>query len=146
MALTPERAQVPKLVDFSVSYGECAGYCTTVLEVSGTELELVRTSDDEADPELRFRGSADRQLADRIRHAAAETMPANLARTYGSPDSHDEGAATLRLAHRTVVTEHSYSATAPPPELEALHVMLSSIAAAWMECEDIDRVTFHDCP
>jgi hypothetical protein len=142
----PERASVPELVDFSLSYGECAGYCTTVLQVSGTELELVRRSDDEADPELRFRGMAKAQLANRIRQATATTAPADLEPLYGSPDSHDEGVATVRLLHHGVVTEHSYSATAPPQELQALHDLLSSIAIAWIECEEMDGVTFHDCP
>ncbi len=136
----------PQLVDFSVSYGECVGYCTTVLVVSGTDLTLVRLSDDDVDPELRYRGRADRSIVERIRAAAATAVPKDLEPVYGTPDAHDEGAATIRLLSETLVTQHQYSATEPPPPLQDLHELLSAIMIAWIDNDEIHDVNFDEVP
>ena len=144
--LSTERGDETKLVDFGLSYGECVGYCTTVLAVANNELELMRLSDDESDPELRFRGTVDETVARRIQRAATATDRDGLEPIYGSPDAHDEGAATILFVRHTVVSEHRYSATAPPEALAELHIVLSDITVAWIECEQIEGVTFDECP
>lgn len=138
--------ETPDLVDFAVSYGECSGYCTTVLHISAPDLELVRISDEAADPDLRYTGTADEETMARIGEALDAVCPADLEAVYGRPDSRDEGAATVRLMTDRGVSEHRYSATDPPPPLRDLHDILTAILHAWLDGEPVSGVTFDSFP
>ena len=136
----------PELIDYRVTYGECAGYCTTELRLRGSGLELIQRSTSANDPDLACSGEADCGLVARIEAALAGIDSSELSAVYGKPDSHDEGAATIRLRHDAQVSEHTYSATSPPAELERLHPILSGIVTAWLERDTFDGATFNDFP
>lgn len=139
-------SETPDLVEFAIGYGECSGYCTTVLRASASDLELVRISDDIADPDLRYRGTADEETVARIRAALDAIHPDDLEAVYGRPDSRDEGAATVRLMTDSVLSEHRYSATDPPPPLRDLHDVLSAILHSWLDGEPVSGVSYDSFP
>lgn len=137
---------VTDLVEFTLSYGECAGYCTTTLQVDGRRLELIRTNTDPSELALRFTGVLEDEMALRLSGAMERIEPARLELVHGSPDARDEGAATMRFRDDATVTEHRYSATDPPPELGELHDLLSTIVLAWLEGDSVPGAFFDSTP
>jgi hypothetical protein len=135
-----------ELVDYSISYGECVGYCTSVLTIDGVEIELVQTSDDPGEPLRRFIGKIDPDLSQRIGEEAANLDPQGLRTTYGTPDARDEGAVTVRLRGETGVTEHRYSRGGPPIEFATLDGFLSAILLGWVDGDSPVGLRFDDSP
>jgi hypothetical protein len=135
-----------ELVDYSISYGECVGYCTSVLTIDGTVVELVQRSNDPGEPTRRFTGQIEALLSQRIDEDAAKLEPQELRPMYGTPDARDEGAVTVRIRDRTDVTEHSYSRGAPPNEFTALDALLSPILLSWVDGDSLAGLRFDDSP
>ena len=135
-----------ELVDYSISYGECVGYCTSVLTIDGDAIELARTSNDPGERLRRFTGGIDPVLSQRIGEEAANLDPQGLRTTYGTPDARDEGAVTVRLRGVTGVTAHGYSRGGPPIEFAALDALLSPILLAWIDGEAPTGVRFNELP
>jgi hypothetical protein len=136
----------PHEVELIVSYGECSGYCTTILRVSGTRLTLILVSDDVDDPNLEFTGQASESWALQTQRALDSLGEQNLETVYGKPDSRDEGAATVRIVREGSVSEHTYSATDPPPPLSELHGILDDVRLAWVDGEHVPGVSFDSHP
>lgn len=124
-------------VELVVTYGECVGYCTTILRVSGTLVTLTRVSDLEADPDQVAVAEASEEWASQVRATLESVDTQDLESIYGNPDSRDEGAATVRIVHEGAVSEHTYSAVDPPPPLTDLHGLLMPILEAWVNGEPI---------
>jgi hypothetical protein len=135
-----------ELVDYSISYGECVGYCTSVLTIDGTVVELVQTSNDPEEPARRFTGEIDAGLSRRIASEAAELEQGNLSEVYGTPDARDEGAVTVRIHGMAVVTEHTYSRGGPPIEFAALDALLSPVLLGWVDGVPPESLRFDDSP
>jgi hypothetical protein len=135
-----------ELVDYSVSYGECVGYCTSILTIEGTAVELVQTSNDSGEPRRRFTGGIDPHLGQRIGEEAAKLDPQGLRTTYGTPDARDEGAVTVRIRGVTGVTEHRYSRGGPPIEFAALDALLSPVLLGWVDGDSPVGLRFDDSP
>jgi len=135
-----------ELVDYSISYGECVGYCMSVLTIDGTVVELVQTSNDPAELPRRFTGEIDSGLVRRIDEKAAKLDPQGLRTTYGEPDARDEGAVTVRIRGSAGVTEHMYSRGGPPSEFAILDGLLSLILLGWIDGEATPGVTLNGVP
>jgi hypothetical protein len=137
---------MPELVDYAVTYGECAGYCTAVLSIDGSGIELVRTSSDPDGPALRYAGEIDRDLREAIAAEVESLEPGRLRRVYGEPDARDEGAVTVRTGGPGGTTAHSYSRGSPPRELADLDALLSPILFGWIDGEAPVGVRLIDVP
>ena len=135
-----------ELVDYGISYGECIGYCTTVLRVDGLTIELIQTSEDPDDVSRRFMGTVDRDLAGRIASDVAKLDPGHLMAVYGEPDSGDEGAVTLRIRGLGGTTAHVYSRGAPPAQLTDVDDLLSPILTGWLDGEPVAGVSVTASP
>ena len=135
-----------ELVDYGVTYGECVGYCTSVLRIDGSVIELIQTSQDPSESPRRYRGEIDRALSERIVAVVARLEPERLQRTYGTPDARDEGAVTFRLRGRAGMTAHSCSRGAPPDELSKLDELLSPVLLGWIDGDAPAGVHFHEAP
>jgi hypothetical protein len=135
-----------ELVDYRVSYGECVGYCTSVLTIDGSALELVQTSNGPAEPPRRFTGEIGTDLGQRIDEEAANIDTQALRTTYGEPDARDEGAVTVRIRGRMGVSEHRYSRGGPPVEFAALDALLSPVLLGWVDGEPVAGVRFDTFP
>ena len=135
-----------ELVDYSISYGECVGYCMSVLTIDGTVVELVQTSNDPGEQPRRFTGEIDADLGQRIDGEATNLGPQGLRRTYGEPDARDEGAVTVRIRDAVGATEHAYSRGGPPIEFAALDGLLSPILLGWIDGEAPTGVRFNELP
>lgn len=134
---TSDASLAPGQVELVFTYGECTGYCTTVLRVSGMRVSLTRVSDIDTDPDQVAAGGATEEWAARVREALASVSAERLEPIYGKPDSRDEGAATVRIIRDGDVSEHTYSATDPPPQLADLHALLAPVLEAWVNGEPI---------
>jgi hypothetical protein len=135
-----------ELVDYRVSYGECVGYCTSVLTIDGPAIELVQTSNGPDGDERRFTGEIDPALSHKIAAEAAELQQEVLSKVYGTPDARDEGAVTVRIRGRAGVTEHRYSRGGPPGELSNLDDLLSPILLGWIDGDAPLAVHFKSSP
>jgi hypothetical protein len=135
-----------ELVNYSISYGECVGYCTSVLTIDGSAIELVQTSDDPGEPPRRFTGVIDADLGGRISRQVAILEQDNLSEVYGTPDARDEGAVTMQIRGGSGVTEHTYSRGGPPSGLSNLDDLLSPISLGWIDGEAIPGVILHESP
>jgi hypothetical protein len=135
-----------ELVDYRVSYGECVGYCTSVLTIDGSAIELVQTSNGPDEDERRFTGEIDPALNHKIAAEAAKVEQGTLRRTYGTPDARDEGAVTIRIRGRAGVTEHRYSRGGPPGELSNLDDLLSPVLLGWIDGDAPPAVHFKRSP
>jgi hypothetical protein len=135
-----------ELVDYRVSYGECVGYCASVLTIDGFDIKLVQTSNSPDADVRRFTGKIKAAMSERIAAAAVKLEPETLRATYGTPDARDEGAVTVRIRCRTGVTQHSYSRGDPPHELAALDALLSPMLLGWIDGEPPDAVHFDQVP
>lgn len=134
-----------ELIDYRISYGECVGYCTSVLTVNGSALELVQTSNGPDADERRFTGTVEAGLSRKIAAVAEKLDQGSLKDTYGTPDARDEGAVTVRIRRRGV-TEHRYSRGEPPNDLSDLDVLLSPILLGWVDGESPPGVLFDEVP
>jgi len=135
-----------ELVDYSISYGECVGYCTSVLTIDGTVVELVQTSNDPAELPRRFTGAVEADLSHKIASEAATLDPRGLRTIYGEPDARDEGAVTVQIRRHGGVTEHTYSRGGPPVEFAALDTLVSPILLGWIDGEAPTGVRFNEVP
>ncbi len=135
-----------ELVDYGVSYGECLGYCTSVLHVNGTIITLTQVSNGPDAHVRRFTGEIESELGERIAEVAARLEPGHLQTTYGTPDARDEGAVTVRIGSRAGVTEHTYSRDEPPDELSALDALLSPILLGWVDGNPVSGLRFDQSP
>jgi hypothetical protein len=135
-----------ELVDYSISYGECVGYCTSVLTIDGAAAELVQSSSDPGDPLRRFTGEIDADLGQRIDEEAAKLELGNLSEVYGTPDARDEGAVTVRIRWSAGVTEHTYSRGEPPSGLSKLDDLVSPILVGWVDGESTPGVILNEAP
>lgn len=135
----------PDLVELTITYGECIGYCTTVLRVDGDELSLLRISTDDA-PDVEVTGSASRSWVEHLRQLVRSVRGEALEAVYGKPDSRDEGAATLRIPRNGSSSGHTYSATDPPQPLLELHEALAEVLHAWVAGENLPDVEFASRP
>jgi hypothetical protein len=134
------------LVDYRVAYGECVGYCTSILTVHGPRIELTQTANLPNVDARRFTGEIEAGLSQAIVEAAASLEQGNLRDVYGTPDARDEGAVTVRLRGRSGVTDHSYSRGSPPAALVALDALLSPIVLGWIDHDPPAGVRFDDTP
>jgi hypothetical protein len=135
-----------ELVDYRISYGECVGYCTSVLTVDVTSIELVQSGDQGGEPPRRFTGEIDARIGRKIAREAAKLDQSNLGARYGTPDARDEGAATVRIRGESGVTEHMYSRGEPPSGLSNLDELLSPILLGWIDGEAIPGVIINGAP
>ncbi|MEN8239578.1 MAG: hypothetical protein ABFR53_10290 [Actinomycetota bacterium] len=134
------------LVDYRVSYGECIGFCTSVLTIDGSTIELVQTSEHPPEPSRRFLGILAADLVEEIDRAAAVVQVERLERVYGEPDAHDEGAVTVRLHASGGITAHSYSRGMPPDDLAALDALLSPVVLGWIDGDPPPGAWFNEIP
>jgi len=135
-----------ELVDYSISYGECVGYCMSMLTIDGLSIELSQMSNGADKSERRFTGKIEAGLRQRIVQEAARLEHGNLSEVYGTPDARDEGAVTIRTRGPGGVTEHRYSRGDPPREFAALDALLSPILVGWVDGEASPGVHFNDAP
>ena len=135
-----------ELVDYRVSYGECVGYCTSVLTIDGSAVSLLQTSNGRDERERRFTGEMDANLSRTITSEAANLDKRDLHEVYGTPDARDEGAVTVRLRGPGGVTAHTFSRGDPPDELSALDAILSPILLGWVDGDAPDGVLFKESP
>lgn len=133
-----------ELVDYSVSYGECIGFCTSVLTIDAPDIGLVQTSNGPDADVRRFTGEIDAGLSQTIADEAANVDQGNLRPTYGTPDARDEGAVTMRFRDRDGVTRHTYSRGGPPNELLVLDSFLSPILVGWIDGDPPEGVRFDE--
>jgi hypothetical protein len=142
----PAELRASDLVELTITYGECIGYCTTVLRVNGDELSLFRISTDDAAPEIEVTGSASRDWAEHLRQLVTSASGEALEAVYGKPDSRDEGAATIRIPRNGSSSEHTYSMTDPPQPLLELHEALAEVLHAWVAGGNLPGVDFASRP
>ena len=135
-----------ELVDYSISYGECVGYCASVLIIDGTAVVLVQTSNDPGEPPRRFTGEIDAGLGQRIDEETANLDSQGLRGTYGEPDARDEGAVTVRIRGGVGVSQHRYSRGGPPNEFAALDALLSPVLLGWVDGEAPSGVRYNEVP
>ena len=135
-----------ELVDYRVSYGECVGYCTSVLTIDGSSVELIQMSNDPDETDRRFTGEIKPTLSQPIVEEAAKLEHVNMKEIYGTPDARDEGAVTVRIRRSAGVTEHTYSRGGPPNEFSALDALLSPIGVGWIDGAASAGVRFNSFP
>lgn len=135
-----------ELVDYRVSYGECVGYCISMLTIDGSAIELVQTSNDLGEPPRRFTGEIEAALSREIASEAEKVAQGTLSGVYGTPDARDEGAVTIRIRGHAGVTEHAYSRGGPPIEFAALDDLLSPILLGWIDGVAPTEVRFNELP
>jgi hypothetical protein len=135
-----------ELVDYRISYGECAGYCTSALTINGSALELVQEGTGVDDVERRFSGDIEEARSRRSASEAAGLQQGNLSNVYGVPDARDEGAVTVRIRGAAGVTEHRYSRGEAPSAFAALDELLSPILLGWIDGEHVRGVRYNDVP
>lgn len=135
-----------ELVDYRVSYGECIGYCTSVLTIDGFDMELVQIGNGPDSDERRFTGEIDTGFSRSILEEVAHLEQGNLNTVYGTPDARDEGAVTVRIRGQADITEHRYSRGEPPKEFAALDALLSPILLGWIDGDSVAGLRFDDSP
>jgi hypothetical protein len=135
-----------ELIEYSISYGECVGYCTSTLTIDGSVIELVQEGNGPDVEERRFAGEIAERLGQRIASVTAELEQETLSDVYGTPDARDEGAVTVRLRGGAGETGHTYSRGGAPSEFAELDDLLSPIVLGWIDGEDTRGVRFDEIP
>jgi hypothetical protein len=121
--------QVRQVVS-TTSFGMCAGYCSTRLELSEAGAVLTRSSrggrGGAALPDQRFEAALAASEWQEISRLAANARIGALPDTIGCPDCADGGAETLTIAgatERTITFEHGATIAEAQPLLERVRAL-----------------------
>lgn len=115
----------------TTSFGMCAGYCSTRLEISEGQAVLVRNGHGRgvADlPEQRFQATLTPTEWEEISALATKTNLAALPETIGCPDCADGGAESISIAGangvgRTVTFDYNASVAEAQPLLDRVRAL-----------------------
>lgn len=127
---TSAPADVRQVVS-TTSFGMCAGYCSTRLEISEGRAVLVRNGHGRGVPDLpeqRFESSLSAAEWAEISALAAKTDLAALPETIGCPDCADGGAESISVAGadggaRTVTFDYNASVAQAQPLLDRVRAL-----------------------
>ena len=118
---TPADLSPEAVIRTGTSFGFCAGYCNTELEIRTAQARFTRTGRDpqQNPPQVTQVELTSAQLA-RIRSLAGSVAFADLKDVYGCPDCADGGAEWVELDTGALRKRVTFEHGAGPPELQPL--------------------------
>jgi hypothetical protein len=118
---SPAELPLESVIRTGTSFGFCAGYCMTELEISSSQARLIRTGrDSQRNPPQVTQVELSGAEVARIRSLAASIAFADLKDVYGCPDCADGGAEWVEIDTGALRKRVTFDHAAGPPELQPL--------------------------
>jgi hypothetical protein len=110
------------------SFGMCAGYCTTTLEISPTSATLIETSRESVRQPTRTRSVALTPAEwQRIQSLVDPTVLASVAGVHGCPDCADGGAEWIELKTAQSTARVTFQFGQPPQPIAQLQAEIRAV-------------------
>ncbi len=132
-----------EIVSFETSFGMCAGWCVSRIDIDVDTVTLVASNRMEETEQTTAGVLTDTGAAE-LAGAAASLEGVTIDDVYGCPDCADGGASSLTLARGVEIMTTSYDFGGPPPELIEADAVGAGLLDALASCTSSGLVTVEE--